>query len=98
AVLIAGYAIYYRTTCYASLLHDEQTVDTLKHRQVIALARCTEYLVAPLLSGRPGFSAERAEKCIKDMRRIVDEHLPLCETPILGMTPISSVFQFLDYH
>jgi hypothetical protein len=93
AVLLSGYALYYRTKSYAARLLDDEFIVRLSHRQIIALARCTEFLVAPLLTEQAGFDHDRALKCIEDMRRIIYEHMPLCEAPVIGMNAITTAKQ-----
>lgn len=96
AVLLSGYALHYRTKSYAARLRDEEFICKLSHRQIIALARCTEYLVAPLRTGQAGFDPKVADICIDDMRRIVHEHLGMCEQPVIGMTSIETAQQCRD--
>jgi len=93
---LAGYALCYRTKCYAALLHEPEFADRLMHRQTIALARCTEYLVAPLRVKMFGFDTARADEVLDDMRRIVEAHLVACEAPLIGVDKIDNGRQFAE--
>jgi hypothetical protein len=94
SVVLAGYCLYYRGKSYASLLHDPDYLATLQNREIIALARCTEYLMLPLTDPMFGFAGERLQKYIDDMREIVKQHLPVCESPMVGIQRIETGEEF----
>lgn len=96
AAQLAGYALCYRTKSYAALLHDQDFIGVLQHRQIIALARCTEYLVAPLRVSMFTFAVDRAEVVLKDMDKIIQSHAALCEPPAIGLQRIEGERQYAE--
>lgn len=90
AAVLAGYSLYYRSKCYATLLHDEGFLATISARQTVALARCTEYLILPLTNPMFGFGGDRVTRYLSDMRDISRRYLPVCEEPVIGIKKIET--------
>lgn len=85
---LAGYSMYYYCKSYATLLHTDEFCIQTTARQKIALARCVEYLATALKEPTFGFSGNRIDNFLTDMRSVISKELPLCEEPIIGRESI----------
>lgn len=87
---LSGYALYYRSTSYFALINNYDYADILTTRELISLARCTEYLMIPLMNPMFGFNGDTITKNIEDTKDIIQNNLPLCDHPVVGINKIDN--------
>jgi hypothetical protein len=96
---LLGYAQYYECVGSMTLLASDKFKKNATPKQVIALARCTEYILRPLANDLFGFSKTiHAKHSLGILKDVIKNHIPMCRIPVLGMNPIASDEEWDAFH